>query len=495
MTDIEELAQVREFNVHRARFSDWSETVEEPVLLTTGTGAGTGASRPAREAPRRALSAGAGQRSRSAGYKIDTKVDHGRLLNFTDELEKERRRAERALHRPRHQEPMRPKVTVPLQSHHLNQLAQPKAIPVEEEPPAPPPPPQRSTQAKPKPPLLSGSAKCSLLAPPPRQPTAAAARQPAPLMRTPVGGAGPFPASPSSFKQARELIHATQPSAATNSASKGSGVTALKAAEAEARAKRPHDHGAAWSSVAEAKRQHAAASSPTTPLLNARQGSRATGAFSSSTGSELSSTGNITPNPSPGALIAVPPQRRVPVPRRHREESQCGDDNNGEAPPQAVYTYTAGVTAAAPAMRRRAASSPAYAQQSERPQRKVHVDPTAVQVVEVAPAQAPRSPAPASESKKCPYTFKVASLPAAPVADEEAPASAAAPTPEMTLDTMPDPPLKVLARRKTGDEPSQWPPAGYPGAAPTAVVARRAQDGEETAKHKGKSGKKTKRRQ
>lgn len=63
-------------------------------------------------------------------FGIETTVNRGKLLDFTEEQERERRRAEVALNRPRIADPYqaRSHCTIPSTSAHLEQLAQPKRV-------------------------------------------------------------------------------------------------------------------------------------------------------------------------------------------------------------------------------------------------------------------------------------------------------------------------------------------------------------------------------
>lgn len=66
-------------------------------------------------------------------FCVETTVNRGKLLDFTEEQERERRRAEAALNRPRIGDPYQARrhCTIPSTSAHLEQLAQPKKVPFE----------------------------------------------------------------------------------------------------------------------------------------------------------------------------------------------------------------------------------------------------------------------------------------------------------------------------------------------------------------------------
>lgn len=447
---LDELACVRQFNVSRVRLEDDDE-------YTRGTGndcsTSAGTPRSSYSGAARPIIIQQPQRSRSAGPRIHSNVDRGRVLNFTEEQERDRRRAERALHKPREgNQSLRTACTVPTRDPYWNALAQPKAVvedPYTVTPATPPPPahgsytpksqggPYRTASATQRPQLSTTNA--ARLAPPPshsampanpygssmgptRTPVSTTYQQqrpPPPSFDPTFQKASMNSSSPTSLKQATALIHAPIPTTTTvlkKPSTSYVAVTSVKEMEEEARKNaKPPDQTAAWRTVQPSSNKGKSSSSVTTPASSTTpvKAGAASGSGSGAGYRKMS-----------GALANTTQEKKKPKQKK----------------PEPVVTTSSGLVAVS--------------------------------------------------------SDKVASIAFDP--DEEA--------------VVPDAPEKVLAKRNTNDEPMPWPPPAYTEgsskaharrsfSAPTAKPSRRVivnrvlpdsdSDEDGAARRKKKRGKST----
>lgn len=566
MSEVDELARIREFNVDRAELVEREEWPQRHIEESTTTYSSDDLLKPRRSLSRDNGTTGGGRSHSGAKYNIETRVDKGRLLNFSDELERERRRAEMALNRPRMEGPLRPKCTTPCQSEYLNDLAKPKPVPVPED------------EAVPQPPRLaigggggSGSGglstaeaqrarKLKLLAPPPRpESTSGITQSPlvgVPPTRTPLrspsdrGGAAPAPranrrqsVSPhgagigtplgveprGGSRKTSALLHAMRsvaaaPGAAATS-SRHTGMTIVKTTEEEERVRhaRLHDQSTAWGALPQHYQQlekvqssmaSSASSSPqpqgivqgavaiSTTVLDDRRaadygiarppgsggrgGAGGTAAnprrpVASRGGKSASDPHSHASRAGRGAVAssarpssttrtnATVPHSTTPHTKhppdiiaggaasrssgvRAAAAPQSEDVAEEEAGAMRRFEYNSSAEAV-PVLRRPSSVTESSVSQDSRvrPERRVHIDPTATTVIEVEKVHyADDDDDDDDRDAEDARGERVSSVRVASIASD--------PNEEPV---MPDPPVKVVARRNRSAEPMQWPPPSY----------------------------------